>query len=242
MRSKGVEMKCHTVRELVFRRIDSELPEHESAEFDAHVAECESCAREYRLLSLPSRIARGIPAIEPSPYFYQKLKANLDGEAQNAAGWQIFLHLARQVIPALAGVTLALLSVFAYIQFAGNEPDLYREYNRVFISEDQPQHSFYEEGEITDEAVLSELGSRLAQVRLERNLTQAQLAEQAGVSKRTVERLESGSVATQLSGFIRVCRVLELLDLVGLPAEAASRYPHAFSGWCSDAQYTARLR
>jgi transcriptional regulator with XRE-family HTH domain len=64
----------------------------------------------------------------------------------------------------------------------------------------------------TDEAVLSELGSRLAQVRLERNLTQAQLAEQAGVSKRTVERLESGSVATQLSGFIRVCRVLDLVE------------------------------
>jgi transcriptional regulator with XRE-family HTH domain len=64
----------------------------------------------------------------------------------------------------------------------------------------------------TDDAVLSELGGRLAQVRLERNLTQAQLAEQAGVSKRTVERLESGSVATQLSGFIRVCRVLDLVE------------------------------
>ena len=64
----------------------------------------------------------------------------------------------------------------------------------------------------TDEAVLSELGNRLAQVRLERNLTQAQLAEQAGVSKRTVERLESGSVATQLSGFIRLCRVLDLAE------------------------------
>jgi transcriptional regulator with XRE-family HTH domain len=64
----------------------------------------------------------------------------------------------------------------------------------------------------TDQAVLSESGGRLAQVRLERNLTQAQLAEQAGVSKRTVERLESGSVATQMSGFIRVCRVLDLLE------------------------------
>ena len=63
-----------------------------------------------------------------------------------------------------------------------------------------------------DEAILSELGGRLAQVRLERNLTQAQLAQQAGVSKRTVERLESGSVATQLSGFIRVCRVLDLVE------------------------------
>ena len=64
----------------------------------------------------------------------------------------------------------------------------------------------------TDQAVLSELGGRLAQVRLELNLTQAQLAAQAGVSKRTVERLESGSVAAQLSGFIRVCRVLDVIE------------------------------
>src|SRR5258707_11603993 len=66
--------------------------------------------------------------------------------------------------------------------------------------------------EATDDVVLAELGGRLARIRLERNLTQAQLAEQAGVSKRTVERLEAGAVATQLSGFIRVCRVLDVLD------------------------------
>src|SRR5580658_2307022 len=64
----------------------------------------------------------------------------------------------------------------------------------------------------TDDAVLAELGGRLARIRLERNLTQAQLAEQAGVSKRTVERLEAGTVATQLSGFIRVCRVLDVIE------------------------------
>jgi len=64
----------------------------------------------------------------------------------------------------------------------------------------------------TDDAVLRELGGRLARLRLDRNLTQAQLAERAGVSKRTVERLESGIVATQLSGFIRVCRVLGLVE------------------------------
>lgn len=65
---------------------------------------------------------------------------------------------------------------------------------------------------VTAEALLSELGGRLARVRLDRNLTQAGLAEQAGVSKRTVERLESGAAATQLSGFIRVCRALGLLE------------------------------
>jgi predicted anti-sigma-YlaC factor YlaD len=153
-------MKCHTVRELVFRRIDNELQEQESAEFDAHLSECESCAREYRLLSLPSRIAKGISPVEPSPYFFQRLAAKLEVEAQNAAGWQVFLRLARQVIPALAGVTLAVLFVFAYFQFTGNNFDLYRAYDRVFITEDQPRQMFYENVEITDEAVLQAIADQ----------------------------------------------------------------------------------
>ena len=49
-------------------------------------------------------------------------------------------------------------------------------------------------------------------MRLERNLTQAALAAEAGVSTRTVGRLEAGEVATQLSGFVRVCRALGLLE------------------------------
>jgi transcriptional regulator with XRE-family HTH domain len=65
---------------------------------------------------------------------------------------------------------------------------------------------------LSDRAVLGELGSRLAAVRLGQNLTQARLAEQAGVSKRTIERLETGTAGTQLSGFLRVCRALDLLE------------------------------
>lgn len=66
--------------------------------------------------------------------------------------------------------------------------------------------------ELTDESILKELGHRLASVRLARNLTQAALADQAGISKRTLERLESGAVATQLSGLLRVCRILGLME------------------------------
>jgi len=65
---------------------------------------------------------------------------------------------------------------------------------------------------LTDESVLKELGGRLATARLAHNLTQAALADQAGVSKRTVERLESGAGATQLSGFLRICRALGLME------------------------------
>jgi transcriptional regulator with XRE-family HTH domain len=66
--------------------------------------------------------------------------------------------------------------------------------------------------QMTDEAVLKLIGARLAGLRLAHNLTQQQLAEQAGLGLRTVQRLELGVAATQLSGFIRVCRVLGLVE------------------------------
>lgn len=63
----------------------------------------------------------------------------------------------------------------------------------------------------TDDAILDELGRRLGAYRLQRPWTQAQLAEVAGVSKRTVERLESGQ-SVQLSNLLRVLRALDKLD------------------------------
>lgn len=78
--------------------------------------------------------------------------------------------------------------------------------------------------QIPDPALLLELGGRLTAARLAQNLTQAALAERAGVAKRTVERLESGAVATQLSGFLRVCRALGLIEGLEtlVPEQAAS--------------------
>ena len=79
------------------------------------------------------------------------------------------------------------------------------------------------EGLLTDAVILAELGERLAQRRLELQLTQEIVAEQAGVSKRTVERIEAGSTA-QMSTLIRLLRALELLDrLETLVPEAGPR-------------------
>jgi len=64
---------------------------------------------------------------------------------------------------------------------------------------------------LSDAAVTQEMGRRFAAARLERQLTQAQLAEAAGVSKRTVERLEDGE-PTQLANVIRCLRALDKLD------------------------------
>ncbi len=64
----------------------------------------------------------------------------------------------------------------------------------------------------SDSSVLKELGARLASQRLARNLTQAELAAEAGVAKRTVERMEAGEVSARLSGLVRIFRALGLMD------------------------------
>jgi transcriptional regulator with XRE-family HTH domain len=63
---------------------------------------------------------------------------------------------------------------------------------------------------MSDDAILAELGQRMARRRLDMQITQADLAHQAGVSKRTVERIEAGASA-QMMSIIRICRVLDLM-------------------------------
>jgi len=65
--------------------------------------------------------------------------------------------------------------------------------------------------QLTDSAVLEELGARLARTRIDANLTQARLAEEAGVGKRTIERLEAGR-GTDLRMLVRVVRALGLME------------------------------
>ena len=63
-------------------------------------------------------------------------------------------------------------------------------------------------GLLTDDAVLAELGARIASQRIELQLTQAAVAEQAGIAKRTLERMEAG-LTSQLATLVRVLRVLD---------------------------------
>ncbi len=64
---------------------------------------------------------------------------------------------------------------------------------------------------LSDAAVLKELGNRLAQSRLNRNMTQSALAKEAGVSTPTIYRVEHGH-STQATNLIRILRALNLLE------------------------------
>ncbi|MDA0666718.1 MAG: helix-turn-helix domain-containing protein [Planctomycetota bacterium] len=63
----------------------------------------------------------------------------------------------------------------------------------------------------SDAIILAEMGKRLAQKRLAKPWSQAELAAAAGVSKRTIERVEAGA-SIQLANWLCVLRALELIE------------------------------
>jgi transcriptional regulator with XRE-family HTH domain len=78
-----------------------------------------------------------------------------------------------------------------------------------------------------DEAVLAEFGRRMAQLRIDRGMTQAELSQKAGVGKRTLERLEAGET-TQTRTLFRIFRELDMLaKLEILLPEPTTRPSHA---------------
>lgn len=78
----------------------------------------------------------------------------------------------------------------------------------------------------TDVAVLAELGKRIAAHRLERNWTQADLADEAGIGKATVQRAESGR-SVQMTSMVRLLRTLGLLEALNAAIPESVRLPIA---------------
>lgn len=64
--------------------------------------------------------------------------------------------------------------------------------------------------EMGDPAILQEIGRRLRRERLNRNTTQAKLAELTGLGRRTIVKAEHGEVTT-LATLVAILRGLELL-------------------------------
>ena len=63
----------------------------------------------------------------------------------------------------------------------------------------------------SSQAIIEALGKRLDEIRLSRNIAQADLARQAGVSRSTLTRLSDGKPVS-LDSFVRVMLALRLGD------------------------------
>ncbi len=64
---------------------------------------------------------------------------------------------------------------------------------------------------MSDEAIAAEIGSRIEQLRLEKNLTQQQVADAVGLS-----RVSYGNLVRGQGKFVNVIAVLRALDQLGL--------------------------
>jgi len=63
----------------------------------------------------------------------------------------------------------------------------------------------------SDKALLRDLGQRLRQARLRRNLSQQELAEKAGLNRTTISEYERGASTSTLT-LVQVLRALERLE------------------------------
>ncbi len=68
--------------------------------------------------------------------------------------------------------------------------------------------------DLSDKALLAEIGRRVQRHRLNKNMTQIKVARLSGASRNTVQALESGK-GINLHSFLRILRALEALDALG---------------------------
>ncbi len=66
-------------------------------------------------------------------------------------------------------------------------------------------------GNESEQVVLKELGTRIKQYRISKNITQSELAEKCGISSSTEVRIENG-IDAKISNYVKILNVLGLLQ------------------------------
>ncbi|MBK7381847.1 MAG: helix-turn-helix domain-containing protein [Flavobacteriales bacterium] len=66
---------------------------------------------------------------------------------------------------------------------------------------------------LKDEKVVTQLGKELRRMRLERNLSQAEVAKRGGLDRTTVVKLEAGRAATLMT-VVQVLRAMDRLEVL----------------------------
>lgn len=81
--------------------------------------------------------------------------------------------------------------------------------------------------ELTSEAILTQLSTRVKKYRIDMNLSQSEFSQKAGISLRCVTNFESGS-DIKLSNFIKILKALELADNIDLLVPDVTKRPSSF--------------
>ena len=110
-----MDMKCREFKKWIGEYVDGELTSVLKADFDCHMAECQSCRKSYESIAEAWESLKGLPETEPSPAFVSRFWTRVAAEGDVArnehfaiAFKNIFLY--RKWVP----VAMAL-SVFVII-------------------------------------------------------------------------------------------------------------------------------
>jgi transcriptional regulator with XRE-family HTH domain len=88
---------------------------------------------------------------------------------------------------------------------------------------------------------LSLLGNKIARLRISKNLKQSELAYEAGVSERTLQRIEAGDTVKS-DGLFKVIRQLGRLDAVLAAINTADFSPYKLSEKKPGSEQKVRVR
>ena len=77
---------------------------------------------------------------------------------------------------------------------------------------------------MSDAAIVTEIGSLIKRIRLQKNITQQQLADKVGLYRSTISEMENGRASSLLS-FIVVLRGLEKLETLNSLSEVSAISP-----------------
>ena len=77
---------------------------------------------------------------------------------------------------------------------------------------------------MSDSAIVTEIGSLIKRIRLQKNITQQQLADKVGLYRSTISEMENGRASSLLS-FIVVLRGLEKLETLNSLSEVPAISP-----------------
>ncbi|MBN2227193.1 MAG: helix-turn-helix transcriptional regulator [candidate division Zixibacteria bacterium] len=77
---------------------------------------------------------------------------------------------------------------------------------------------------MSDPAIVTEIGQYVRQMRLNRNLTQKQLAKMSGVNRVTISKFEGGRASTLLT-LVQILRALDKLSILNTFYEEAEISP-----------------
>jgi anti-sigma factor RsiW len=106
---------CEAIVEDLVAFVDGELPEAERALLEAHVATCVSCRREVERVAKVGALVSGLPRIEPSPEFAERMRRRL---AAGAGVATVAETRGRVLRPALWGVpALAAAAAIALVWY-----------------------------------------------------------------------------------------------------------------------------